>query len=229
MISFARSSIKSVSLETIYIFILTGLLLLSAFIKKGNDVLLINGNHTGFTDLFFSAITHLGEGAIFVIIIIVSLFRRFQYSIAIVAACVCNGLLVSLCKKVLFPDAPRPRNFLDPDLIHYVSGVVVHGNHSFPSGHTATAFCAAFLIWLISRNVFLGISTLTAALLVGYSRIYLAQHFLIDVSAGALIGVFSAYASWQMIAINKKPMWMNKKLTVSIKRKRKRAMLNLPA
>jgi membrane-associated phospholipid phosphatase len=37
---------------------------------------------------------------------------------------------------------------------------------------------------------------LIAAILVGYSRIYLAQHFLDDVLAGAMIGVLSAIFCW---------------------------------
>ncbi len=33
------------------------------------------------------------------------------------------------------------------------------------------------------------------ALMVGYSRIYLAQHFLTDVCAGVVIGIISSYLS----------------------------------
>jgi membrane-associated phospholipid phosphatase len=37
---------------------------------------------------------------------------------------------------------------------------------------------------------------LAGAIVVGYSRIYLAQHFADDVLAGALIGVLSAIFCW---------------------------------
>jgi len=37
---------------------------------------------------------------------------------------------------------------------------------------------------------------LTGAILVGYSRIYLAQHFMDDVLAGAVIGFLSAITCW---------------------------------
>lgn len=229
MITFIRPVFKFTSFETLYTVALTILFLFSVLITKGDDVLLINGNHSQFLDLFFKIITNFGDGIIFVIIIIVTLFIRFQYTVAAIMICIGHGLLISICKRFLFADAPRPRNFLDPDLIHFVSGVTVHGHNSFPSGHTATAFCAAFFIWLISRNVFAGIASLVGALLVGYSRIYLAQHFLIDVAAGATIGVFTTYIIWQIMEINQKPMWMNRKVNSRIKFKKRRATVNLPA
>jgi membrane-associated phospholipid phosphatase len=40
------------------------------------------------------------------------------------------------------------------------------------------------------------------ALFVGYSRIYLVQHFFLDVYVGAVIGVFSALFSFWMINAN---------------------------
>ena len=39
---------------------------------------------------------------------------------------------------------------------------------------------------------------LPAAALVGYSRIYLAQHFLLDVIAGALLGSFSGVLAFYL-------------------------------
>lgn len=197
-----------------YIVVLSLLFIASLSIDKGLDVLWINGHHTAFLDLFFKTITHLGDGLIFIPIIVFAAFTRFRYAIAALAASLLHGVLVSLFKRALFPKLERPRKFLGDDLIHFVSGVDVHNFNSFPSGHTATAFCAAFFLSLISGNRTMGIFTLLLAFIVGYSRIYLAQHFLIDVAAGAVVGTFSTYIVWQVMELNQLPLWMNRRLDV---------------
>ncbi|MBN1521759.1 MAG: phosphatase PAP2 family protein [Candidatus Aureabacteria bacterium] len=63
---------------------------------------------------------------------------------------------------------------------------------SFPSGHTAGAFCMATL--LLTYYPILSIPVLTWAAMVGLSRIYLGLHYPSDVLAGIVLGSLSAYA-----------------------------------
>ena len=58
---------------------------------------------------------------------------------------------------------------------------------------------------LMANNKTTQLALLTAALLVGYSRIYLGQHFLLDVIVGAVIGTASGIIGFY-IAINMKPV-----------------------
>lgn len=63
---------------------------------------------------------------------------------------------------------------------------------SFPSGHAASTVGAAVAIsriWPAGRAVWWAL-----ALLIGYSRIYLAHHYPLDVAGGAVVGV--AVAMW---------------------------------
>jgi membrane-associated phospholipid phosphatase len=75
--------------------------------------------------------------------------------------------------------------------------------HSFPSGHTAasTAFFAtlAFASWRI------GLGFLAIPLLIAFSRMFVAAHYLSDVVCAALIGAMSAYvvANWKPLLIRK--------------------------
>jgi membrane-associated phospholipid phosphatase len=66
--------------------------------------------------------------------------------------------------------------------------------HSFPSGHTASAFAlATILSFSVKDNSLKSIGLLLGACIVGFSRTYLSQHFLVDVTVGSAIGVVSAY------------------------------------
>jgi membrane-associated phospholipid phosphatase len=198
-----------------YACIVAGLCVSSLLIHKGSDVLFINGMHTVWLDQFFKSITNLGDGLVFIPIFIATLFIRFQYSFACVLTLVSHALISTLCKKVIFADMLRPKGLLNHDLLYFVPGVEVHSTHSFPSGHTMTAFGAAIFLAMLSRNVVVGAVTLILAVLVGCSRIYLLQHFLMDVAAGALIGAFTTYVVWQLLDASPKREWMRRRIRVN--------------
>ena len=61
-----------------------------------------------------------------------------------------------------------------------------HG-HSFPSGHTASAFAAAFALWLQNRK--LGVPALVLAAFIAFTRLYLYVHFPTDILGGAVLGI----------------------------------------
>jgi membrane-associated phospholipid phosphatase len=72
--------------------------------------------------------------------------------------------------------------------------------HSFPSGHTASAFALFIGMAFFTQNKYLKAVCLLLALGVGYSRVYLALHFPEDVLAGSLIGVLCALLLYQWVA-----------------------------
>ena len=65
--------------------------------------------------------------------------------------------------------------------------------HSFPSGHTQTAFVAAEFLHqeYKDKSVWISIGGYSAATFVGIARIYNNKHWLSDVVAGAGIGILS--------------------------------------
>ena len=78
-----------------------------------------------------------------------------------------------------------------------------HG-HSFPSGHTASAFAAAFALWLQNRK--LGVPALVLAAFIAFTRLYLYVHFPTDVLGGLALGLaLGALASWLVDSLANKP------------------------
>src|SRR5579859_938267 len=172
----------------LYWYALMALLVLAVVLPKIDVVLWVNRNHSDFQDWFFKQTTRLGEGWIFVPLLIYTLFVRFSLSVALASMVLLHGIVCAALKRIFFASELRPTAMINNDLLYLVPDVAFHSHYSFPSGHTATIFCFAVYCSLLFRNRLISITLLVAGLVVGYSRIYLLQHFLLDVTAGAFIG-----------------------------------------
>lgn len=204
-------------LIALYLIVFASLLILTLSIKKGTDVLLINGFNTPFLDLFFSLFTYVGDGVILVPFIVCACFVRFRDAMMWTSVATLNGFIINLFKHTFFPASGRPIKMLDPELLHFIAGVEVHSRYSYPSGHTATIFSVVTFIALTTGNKRLTLALMAVALLVGYSRIYLLQHFLVDVTGGAILGSLSAVVVYYLFSLTKKvPAWMNARLEMKI-------------
>ncbi len=62
--------------------------------------------------------------------------------------------------------------------------------HAFPSGHTAAS--TAFFAVLLLANWRIGVFCLPIPLLIGFSRMYVAAHYLSDVVCAAILGILCA-------------------------------------
>jgi membrane-associated phospholipid phosphatase len=63
--------------------------------------------------------------------------------------------------------------------------------HAFPSGHVAAS--TAFFAVLLFANWRIGLACLPIPLLIGFSRMYVAAHYLSDVVFAAVLGVLCAF------------------------------------
>jgi membrane-associated phospholipid phosphatase len=71
------------------------------------------------------------------------------------------------------------------------------GGYSFPSGHTADAFCIATSVSLRYRKWYFVAPAYLFAASVGWARMYQGVHYPSDVLMGALVGSGSAWLSWK--------------------------------
>ncbi|PWJ42265.1 phosphatase PAP2 family protein [Sediminitomix flava] len=189
-------------------------------VDKGNVILSINNYHTPVLDKFFRLFTHLGDGLVFFPLLIVFLFIKYYQSFLLLAMGIGNALLSTILKRAIFGPIPRPKKFFENilDQIYLLPDLSVHSYWSFPSGHTSTAFMiAVFLSLYINKRIWT-ILLLSYAILVGISRMYLFQHFFVDVYAGAAIGCVSAYCIFYWLESRKlkESKKLNGKLKVTI-------------
>ena len=163
------------------------------FYKKGPMELWLNQYHTPSLDLFFKYITYLGDGVIYAILAVFLLFRNFYHFALIVSIAVVQTIPVQVMKRLIFNDIYRPSVYFDTlDIpIYLVEGVRVCSSYSFPSGHTASAFSIAiFVTYVFAKDKkYLWLLSLGLALITALSRVYLMQHFFIDIYVGAILGI----------------------------------------
>jgi len=172
-------------------------------------------------DVFFRYYTHVG-GSLPYLIIAGLLFYRFRIALFLLITQLVSGMLSQIMKQSW--DEPRPIKFFSvnfPDIqLHQIVGEHLHSSHSFPSGHTITAFAFFLALAYFTKRPLLHFLYFVLALLVGFSRIYLSQHFVLDVLVGSVVGV-AVTVSWQFY-FEKLPLkWADGSLRDLFSRKRK--------
>lgn len=174
------------------VLLLISLIALISF-SKTDIHLVINRLNTPFLDVFFKYMTEFGSALLIVPIILVLAFINYRFSLMAIASSLMGTLGTQLLKRLVYYDSPRPKVvFQDICQLHFVQDVHLHSSHSFPSGHTTGAFALFVVLALITKKPLYQFLFLLMAVLVGYSRMYLSQHFLSDVVVGSIVGTASA-------------------------------------
>lgn len=166
------------------------------FLSKANAFYLLNAYHNNFLTIIFIWFTYLGDGLFcLAIAILLFIFKKRFLSLMVLSSYLISGIIAQVLKY--FVIEARPAVYLkDSSYQYFIDDVTLHNLHAFPSGHTASAFALAAVLSFATVNKTYSILFLSLAILVGYSRIYLAQHFIDDVLAGAVIGLLSGIISW---------------------------------
>ena len=178
---------------------IAGALLLFLFIwciGKNELFLLLNEDLGKGADYLFIFFTFLGDGIWWIAMLILFILFRKKFLPLLLFSFAFSEIFIESFKNFIIPNEPRPITAIaDTKLIHTVAGVELHTIGSFPSGHTTQAFIF-FLLgclvidkkWIVSLGFFY-------AVWVGFSRIYLAQHFPRDVAGGMLFASISVLLS----------------------------------
>lgn len=154
--------------------------------------------HTTGLDTIVPIITNLVDWLPYVVVVLL-LFYRAGWATFLASNLLLSTIIVQPIKHIVC--APRPLTYFAenmPDIsLPLVEGVRMNHWLSFPSGHTTTFFVLFFTLSIIlceedikGKNILSFICFLCASF-GAYTRIYLSQHFALDVFAGILFALFS--------------------------------------
>jgi len=157
-----------------------------------------NAHYHPLADTFFRYFTETANGIIPILAVHVLLFVRYSWALGFGVASLSMGVLVQWLKRGVF-DLPRPAGFFEQGIIRTIEGVEYAQRFSFPSGHSATAFCMFLMLALLIRKPWATWVLVIWALLAAYSRVYISMHFIEDTIVGGWIGMFTAVVSYHII------------------------------
>ena len=181
---------------TLVLALILGIMLL--VLPKAELHLTLCKPHTAFLDSLIPIITNLVDWLPYLVVLLL-LFYRAGWATFLASNLLLSTLIVQPIKHIIC--APRPLTWFAenmPDVsLPLVEGVRMNYWLSFPSGHTTTFFVLFFTLSIIlcAENIkgktILSFICFLCASFGAYTRIYLSQHFALDIFAGILIAIFS--------------------------------------
>lgn len=170
-------------------------------VDKGTLHLALCDHHTAWADCLMPILSDTCNWLPYVIAVGL-LIWRWRVGLFMTGSLLLSTGLTQAAKHLVA--APRPLTWFAehmPDVtLPLTEGVKMHYYLSFPSGHTTTFFCLYFALCVLFTyyqpqqkwtTVIVQVLCFLLAALSSYSRIYLSQHFALDVLAGMCIGVVS--------------------------------------
>ncbi len=172
-------------------------------LPKGELHLLLCQPHTRFLDICMPFYSNLVDWLPYAIVVLL-LFYRAGWSVFLASDLLLTTAIVQPIKHIF--NAPRPLTWFAAEMpdatLPLVEGVRMNYWLSFPSGHTATFFTLFFAISLVLMDSqlkgkrILAFLCFVLASIGAYTRIYLSQHFTLDIFGGiicALIATLLCY------------------------------------
>ena len=173
------------------------LLFLASYLRTRETVFLWMNQDLGkIGDFGFNFMSYLAEGWIWIPYFIILFGWYKKESVFILLNFLISTLLTQIPKNLVWNRVARPMaSGIPHEQIHTVKGVEMHLWNSFPSGHSATAFTLFLVtVYLFPKEPVLVVGALYA-MACGYSRVYLGQHFPLDVAGGITVALLTILLS----------------------------------
>jgi membrane-associated phospholipid phosphatase len=185
--------IKARNLSLLGALLLIGI---SAYLGRIPVFLFLNTDGGPFMDQFFKWATWGAEGWIWIPYLAV-VFGWFKKDAKlIVLSFLLSTLFTQIPKQFIWDNISRPiASGIPLNEIHTVPGVVMHAWNSFPSGHTATVFTLCLLTTYLFPTKWVFAIGALYAMVCAYSRVYLGQHFPMDLGGGIIVAILSVQIS----------------------------------
>jgi membrane-associated phospholipid phosphatase len=193
-----------------YLVLIAACLIIKLTYTREEIYFAVNALNWPWADAIAPYITDIGDGITTLILAAIVLMFNYRKALILAGGYAFSSVVAQILKHIF--DAPRPKLYFHDQLarIHFITGTDQLSLHSFPSGHTVTIFSTTLIIAYWCKNKLWGLPLFLLAVMVGYSRMYLSQHFFEDVTAGSVIGVIVT-SIWLYWAENreflKSPKW----------------------
>lgn len=176
----------------IMLLLLAAAFLLWLFFGKTFASVSLHDPHPFWLNVFFINYTFMGNGLFVVCLALVLIFRfkKNQQGIAILYGFFLSVVVIQLLKNIDNLSNPVI-SFEQGQTVFTANNISLIDLGSFISGHTTIAFALATVLSLTIKNSKWQLLLLAAALLLGYSRIYLEQAFLPGIIIAAVVGTVS--------------------------------------
>jgi membrane-associated phospholipid phosphatase len=174
---------------------------------------LLNSRHVEWLDVLAAYLTHLADGWVPAILAIAMLVLKDVRSFLMIGGSAgFSALVVQFMKRMIFGEWDRPFMYKEElGDMGWVIGIEMNHHFSFPSGHATAAFSTCMAVAVIVAQLRWAVVLALVAALLAYTRVYLSQHFLVDIAAGALIG--SAMATLMYSILYKGPRSEDERLS----------------
>lgn len=235
MKDFFKQNVVFISLSLLLLLALGSALI---WVPKGELHLLLCDRHTPARDIFYRYYTHVAEWLPYVLCVLILIFSKAGHA-ALAASCIaCSELTTQIIKHLVC--APRPLTWFAENMpnvqLPLVDGVQMNYWLSFPSGHTTSFFALFFALAILvgkksatlqqeypNTKLPLGFGLVLTmfiipaflfllAVLGGYSRIYLSQHFAQDVFGGMCVGLLISIVCYAIFSRFENQKWYNYRL-----------------
>ena len=180
----------------LYLFLCAVFFVCGAFvlllIKRGDIVLLINRYSRLEWDPIVEVFTNVGLGSYMAVVATLLAFYKLRHAAAGLLNLLIIGIFTNVLKEMFKGVFTRPLHyFMYDDLSRFIYTADINYYSSFPSGHSMTIFgMLAFFAFIADKRA-VSVLLFVLAVLVSFSRMYLLQHFFVDVYTGAFLGIFS--------------------------------------
>lgn len=160
-----------------------------------------------FLNDFFYYVTYFGDGMLAPFLLLAILVYNTRLGIYTTLSFITASLFSQVLKHFFFDDVNRPLFVFQWQYhypINYVEGVERYIHNSFPSGHATQAFAIFMCLAFTAKKQPVKLLFFSLAVLTSFSRVYLSQHWLSDITAGSVIGfIFSILYYYLLISRNK--------------------------
>jgi membrane-associated phospholipid phosphatase len=181
------------------VILVAGLLVLASFYLDGATLAWISAHQSAGLRKFMRGVSQFGDWpehiSLGLVLLVLAYWRRSKKWMRIAAAMILACALAGVGARVVKIAVGRARPSVATETAWRSPSLSARYN-AFPSGHTAAS--TAFFATLALASWRIGAPFLVIPLLIAFSRMYVAAHYLSDVVCAALLGLVTAYfvARW---------------------------------